>query len=52
MKRLMSETEIGNILKKYGTYSLMTKTYMCFKADNKRTHKAAHTKECLHILIK
>ncbi len=49
---LMSETEIKNILKKYGAYSLMTKTYMRFKADNKRTHKAAHTKECLHILIK
>ncbi|WP_101002842.1 DNA adenine methylase [Helicobacter pylori] len=49
---LMSETEIGNILKKYGAYSLMTKTYMRFKADNKRAHKAAHTKECLYILIK
>ncbi len=49
---LMSETEIGNILKKYGAYSLITKTYMRFKADNKRAHKAAHTKECLHILIK
>lgn len=30
----------------------MTKTYMRFKADKKRVHKAAHTKECLHILIK
>ncbi|MGL2591381.1 DNA adenine methylase [Helicobacter pylori] len=49
---LMSETEIKNILKKYGAYSLVTKTYMRFKADNKRTHKAAHTKECLHVLIK
>lgn len=49
---LMGETEIGNILKKYGAYSLITKTYMRFKADNKRAHKAAHTKECLHILIK
>ncbi|GAA7738601.1 DNA adenine methylase [Helicobacter pylori] len=49
---LMSETEIKNILKKYGAYSLITKTYMRFKADNKRAHKAAHTKECLHILIK
>lgn len=48
----MSETEIKNILKKYGAYSLVTKTYMRFKADNKRAHKAVHTKECLHVLIK
>ncbi|WP_104747811.1 DNA adenine methylase [Helicobacter cetorum] len=49
---LMSETEIRNILEKYGTYSLATKTYTRFKADNKRAQKATHTKEYLHILIK
>ncbi len=49
---LMNEIEIRNILKKYGAYSLATKTYMRFKADNARTHKATHTKEFLHVLIK
>ncbi|WP_104760633.1 DNA adenine methylase [Helicobacter cetorum] len=49
---LMSETEIRNILEKYGAYSLVTKTYTRFKADNKRAQKATHTKEYLHILIK
>ncbi|CAJ99148.1 DNA adenine methylase [Helicobacter acinonychis] len=49
---LMNETEIRNILKKYGAYSLFTKTYMRFKADNTRVHKATHTKEFLHVLIK
>ncbi len=49
---LMNEIEIRNILKKYGAYSLATKTYMRFKADNARAHKATHTKEFLHVLIK
>ena len=51
---LMSETNVKNIMEKYGKYSLATKEYQRFKADKteSRNHKADKTYEYLHILIK
>lgn len=49
---LMSFDEIKDIMSKYGTYSLYTKEYRRFKADNNRNNKADSTIEYLHCLIK
>ncbi len=51
---LMSESDVQNIMKKYGKYSLIQKEYQRFKADKteSRNHKADKTFEYLHILKK
>jgi len=51
---LMSETDVKNIMSKYGKYSLVKKKYQRFKADknSNRKHKADFTFEYLHILQK
>ena len=51
---LMSEDDVGGIMKKYGKYGLVTKKYQRFKADKtqNRNHKADKTFEYLHILEK
>lgn len=51
---LMSETQVKNILQKYGRYDLVTTDYQRFKADKteNRNHKASETTEYLHILEK
>jgi len=51
---LMSESDVRNIMEKYGQYSLEIKEYKRFKADKtaNRNHKADKTYEYLHILIK
>ena len=51
---LMSESDVKNIMSKYGKYDLKTKEYQRFKADKteNRTHKATKTYEYLHILQK
>ena len=51
---LMSEEEIRQIMKRYGSYDLITTTYQRFKADKteNRNHKANSTTEYLHILEK
>lgn len=51
---LMSADTVKDIMSKYGTYSLREKEYRRFKADKteSRNHKAASTKEYLHILQK
>lgn len=51
---LMTPEEIKTIMSKYGNYSLATKEYQRFKADNNenRIHKADSTVEYLHILKK
>ncbi len=47
---LMSETDVKNIMSKYGKYSLVKKEYQRFKADKNRKYKADSTFEYLHIL--
>ncbi|MGV6844573.1 MAG: DNA adenine methylase [Lutibacter sp.] len=51
---LMDENEIKQIMNRYGSYELITKTYPRFKADKteNRNHKATKTTEYLHILKK
>lgn len=49
---LMSLDAIKNMMSKYGSYSLFTKEYRRFKADNARSNKADTTTEYLHCLIK
>lgn len=51
---LMTDNEVGTIMKKYGKYSLATTNYQRFKADKteNRNHKATSTVEYLHILEK
>lgn len=51
---LMSRTEVEKVMKRFGKYSLKTKTYRRFKANNNenRNHKATETVEFLHILEK
>ncbi len=51
---LMSETEVKDIMSKYGDYSLKTTAYQRFKADKteNRNHKADSTIEYLHVLKK
>ena len=51
---LMSAETVKNIMQKYGKYDLKTIDYQRFKSDKteNRKHKAAGTKEYLHILEK
>ena len=51
---LMSQKQVQNIMKQYGNYELITKSYQRFKADKSenRNHKASQTIEYLHILEK
>jgi len=51
---LMSASDVEEIMKRYGDYSLETIEYQRFKADKteSRNHKATSTIEYLHILIK
>lgn len=51
---LMSESEVREIMQKYGRYDLATTGYQRFKADKteNRNHKATETIEYLHILEK
>jgi adenine-specific DNA-methyltransferase len=51
---LMSASDVKEIMKRYGDYSLETTEYQRFKADKteSRNHKATSTIEYLHILIK
>ena len=51
---LMSESDVEQIMKKYGKYRLVQKEYQRFKADKtqNRNHKADKTFEYLHILEK
>ena len=49
---LLSLNQIKEIFEKYGKYSLKSKTYKRFKADNNRLSKKEDTTEYLHILIK
>jgi len=51
---LMSVDEIQTIMKKYGSYRLVSKEYQRFKADKteNRNHIADKTEEFLHILEK
>ena len=51
---LMSVDTVREIMSKYGEYYLREKEYRRFKADKteSRNHKAASTKEYLHVLVK
>ena len=51
---LMSVEAIETIMKKYGSYQLVSKAYQRFKADKteNRNHVADKTEEFLHILVK
>lgn len=51
---LMSESDVKNIMSKYGKYKIQKKEYQRFKADKTeaRNHKANNTFEYLHILEK
>ncbi|MGB1017878.1 MAG: DNA adenine methylase [Chitinophagales bacterium] len=51
---LMSVEAIETIMKKYGSYQLVSKAYQRFKADKteNRNHVADKTEEFLHILTK
>jgi len=51
---LMSESDVQNIMKRYGKYKLVKKEYKRFKSDKteNRIHKADKTFEYLHILKK
>lgn len=49
---LMSLETIKEIMSKYGEYSLFTKDYRRFKADNARNNKSDTTVEYLHCLVK
>ena len=51
---LMSESDVEQIMKKYGNYKLVQTEYQRFKADKteNRNHKADKTFEYLHILEK
>jgi len=51
---LMSKEEVQKVMQKYGKYTLRTKEYQRFKADNNknRNHKADKTYEYLHVLEK
>lgn len=49
---LMSLDAVKNMMSKYGSYSLFTKEYRRFKADNARNNKSDTTTEYLHCLIK
>ncbi|MBT0607177.1 DNA adenine methylase [Aequorivita echinoideorum] len=51
---LMSRSDVENVMKRFGKYSLKTKEYQRFKADKteSRNHKASKTIEYLHILEK
>ncbi|GIZ15094.1 DNA adenine methylase [Capnocytophaga catalasegens] len=51
---LMTASEIQTIMRKYGSYDLVSTNYQRFKADKEenRNHKAEKTTEFLHILQK
>lgn len=49
---LLSLNQIKEIFESAGKYSLKSKTYKRFKADNNRLNKRDETTEYLHILIK
>jgi len=51
---LMPVSDIRYIMSKYGKYDMVETDYQRFKADKteNRVHKASHTKEYLHILVK
>lgn len=51
---IMSVDDVRDVMQQYGEYTLKTKRYQRFKADNdqNRSHKASSTEEYLHILIK
>lgn len=49
---LMSETEVRQVMSKYGKYDLAKTKYHRFKADSNRSNKADFTTEYLHILEK
>jgi adenine-specific DNA-methyltransferase len=49
---LLSKEEINRIMQRYGKYSVITKRYQRFKADNNREQKAESTIEFLHVLEK
>ena len=51
---LMNEKTLEKICKQYGSYQLIKKRYQRFRADKAeaRNHKATHTEEHLHVLIK
>jgi adenine-specific DNA-methyltransferase len=49
---LMGVETIKKIMQKYGKYSVKTKEYARFKADNNRYNKSNTTTEYLHILTK
>ena len=49
---LMTLEQIKKIMSSYGDYSVYTKRYKRFKADNKRKNKSTTTTEYLHCLIK
>ncbi len=51
---LMRIEDVENIMKKYGTYSMVSTEYTRFRADKaaNRNHLANKTEEYLHILVK
>jgi len=51
---LMSVETVREIMSGYGDYTLKTTRYQRFKADTdeNRNHKADHTEEYLHVLVK
>ena len=51
---LMSQMQVQNIMKQFGSYELISKDYQRFKADKteNRNHRASNTVEYLHILEK
>ncbi|MFC4165628.1 DNA adenine methylase [Epilithonimonas zeae] len=51
---LMTESEIRNILSKFGKYDIFTTEYQRFRADKEenRNHKASETIEYLYYLLK
>ncbi|MFV0388714.1 MAG: DNA adenine methylase [Pyrinomonadaceae bacterium] len=51
---LMSAYDVRGIMKKYGSYDLVTTEYQRFKADKteSRNHKSSETVEYLHVLEK
>jgi adenine-specific DNA-methyltransferase len=50
----MSQSEVEKVMKRFGKYSLKTKSYQRYKTVNNqnRNHKATETVEFLHILEK
>jgi adenine-specific DNA-methyltransferase len=51
---LLPQSTLKKICEQYGAYRLVKKKYQRFRADkaNARQHKASHTEEHLHVLIK